>query len=295
MLRSPPPLRPGDVIRVVAPSSPFPREALLQGLAWLAMRYTLRVETSLFERDGFLAGPDAVRGAALASALRDPTARAVLCARGGYGATRLLPDLPWHELTRAPKWIVGFSDVTALHGAAAHAGVRSVHAPNVTGLGRSGTSAADRLALLRALEGGELPAWEGLDVLVRGEARGPLVGGNLAVLTALVGTPFLHVPRGAVLALEDVTERPYRIDRMLTTLRLAGVLERVAAVVCGEFTSCEPGPDGVTVDEVLARNLSPLGVPVVCGAPFGHGATNRAFVHGATARVSGGAVIVERG
>jgi muramoyltetrapeptide carboxypeptidase len=267
---------------------------LLQGLAWLATRYSLRAETSLFGRDGFLAGDDAQRGAAFAAALRDPEARAVFCARGGYGATRLLPGIPWDELERAPKWVIGFSDVTALHACAARAGVRSVHAPNVTGLSR-GVSASDRLALMRALEGGELGAWEGLRVLVAGEARGPIVGGNLAVLAALVGTPFLHVPRGAVLALEDVTERPYRIDRMLTSLRLAGVLERVAAIVCGEFTSCDPGPDGVTVDEVLARNLSPLGVPVVCGAPFGHGAINRAFVHGAPVRVSGGAVVLERG
>lgn len=287
MLRFPPPLRPGDVVRVVAPSSPFPRDELLAGLAWLGARYRLRADASLFAREGYLAGSDEARAASLTRALEDADARAIVCARGGYGATRIVDSVPWDLLASAPKWIVGFSDVTALHAAASSvAGVASVHGPNATGLARD-LSPRDRAALLACLEGRGAAMWSELRVVRGGDASGPAFGGNLAVLAALAGSRYLKPPRGAVLLLEDVTERPYRIDRMLTTLRLCGALEGLSAIVCGELTRCEPGPDGITAEEVLARSLAPLGIPVVLGAPFGHGAANASFVVGARARVWG--------
>ncbi len=283
----PPPLSPGDLVAVVAPSSPFPRDELLRGLAWLRSRYRIRILAGAFVRDGFLAGDDERRSRELAAALGDGEVRAVVAARGGYGALRLLECVSWDGFARRPKWIVGFSDVTVLHAMAWASGVASVHAPNATGLGRDCT-AAERAAFLSCLESPRDPrVWNGLKVLRRGTARGPMVGGNLALVHALAAAGRLRIPEGAVLALEDVTEAPYRVDRMLTSLRLGGYFARISAVVLGGFDRCTPGSDGRTVEDVLEDRLGDLGVPVVAGAPFGHGARNEAFVLGKDVQLDG--------
>lgn len=272
---------------VVAPAGPFDREELVRGLAWLRTRYRLTIRTSIFSRTGYLAGSDARRAEELGDAMERADVAAIVCARGGYGAMRILDRLPWETFAARPKWVIGFSDVTALHLAVNAHGVASVHSPNVTGLGRS-IGASERASLLAALEVPDAPArWDGLEILSPGTAEGPLLGGNLALVEAMAAAGRLRLPDGAVLALEDVTERPYRVDRMLTSLRLAGVFARAAAIVLGGFTQCEPGPDGVTIDEVLADRLGDLGIPVVRNAPFGHGAPNHAFVLGRRVRVEG--------
>jgi muramoyltetrapeptide carboxypeptidase len=285
-------LSPGDLVAVVAPSSPFPRDELLRGLAWLRSRYRIRVTSGAFSRDGFLAGTDERRTKELAAAIADDEVRAIVAARGGYGALRLLEHVSMEALARRPKWIVGFSDVTVLHAMAWGSGVASVHAPNVTGLGRDCTP-SERAAWLACVERPGAPrSWSGLRVLRAGRARGPIVGGNLALVHALAAAGRLRVPQGAVLALEDVTEAPYRVDRMLTSLRLGGHLARASAIVLGGFDRCTPGSDGRTVDEVLEDRLGDLGVPVVAGAPFGHGARNEAFVLGKDVHLDGSSLRV---
>jgi muramoyltetrapeptide carboxypeptidase len=283
----PPPLRPGDLVAVVAPSSPFPLRELWEGLGWLRGRYRLTMSPGALSRDAYLAGDDARRSAEFERALRNPDVRAIVAARGGYGATRIEASIPWRELADDPKWIVGFSDITALHADAWGVGVASIHAPNVTGLRMSATPRL-RAAWMAALE---RPAtervWHELDVLHAGSAAGTLVGGNLAVLHAMAAARRLALPRGAVLALEDVTERPYRIDRMLTSLRQGGYFENLAAIVFGDFVDCAPGPDARRVGEVVAERTHGLGIPVLGGAPFGHGAVNDAFVLGARAEIDG--------
>jgi muramoyltetrapeptide carboxypeptidase len=287
MLALPPPLAPGDLVAVVAPSSPFPREELLRGLAWLRLRYRLRMRPGILARDGFLAGSDARRRDELAHAMTDPEVKAIVAARGGYGAIRLIDTLPWEDFTRRPTWLVGFSDVTALHAMAWRAGVASVHAPNVTGLGRDATPAI-RARWLASLERPRAPhSWPGLRVLQPGSAAGPIVGGNLSLVHAMAAAGRLVVPEGAMLALEDVTESPYRIDRMLTSLRLGGYFARAAGLVFGGFDRCSPGTDGRTADEVIEERTADLGVPVLAGAPFGHGLRNDAFVLGSAARIEG--------
>lgn len=291
-IRFPAPLRAGSVVAVVAPSGPFPREELLRGLAWLRTRYTLRLRSDLLgARAGYLAGDDARRGAELRAALEDPGVDAVFAARGGYGAMRVLDVVDWRAFAARPKWIVGFSDVTALHLTALAAGVASVHGPNVTGFGRE-PSVRERAAVLRALERPREPVTcSGLEVLHRGApARGVVVGGNLTLVASMAAAGRLVVPAGAVLVLEDVTEKPYRIDRMLTALALGGHLAKASAIVFGGFTECGPGPDGVTALDVLRDLTRDLGVPVLAGAPFGHEAPNDAFVHGRVAAVDGGAL-----
>jgi muramoyltetrapeptide carboxypeptidase len=283
----PPPLRPGSLVAVVAPASGFDRQELFRGLAWLATRYRLRIDQRVLGRAGFLAGTDASRAAVLSEAMLDPAVEAILCARGGYGCMRILDALPWDRFVERPKSIVGFSDITALHLVACARGIASVHGPNVTGLGRSIT-AAERASLIATLEGGALAPWTGLEAIVPGEASGPIVGGNLALVEALAAAGRLVVPKGAILALEDVTERPYRIDRMLTSLLLGGHLARAGAIVFGGFTQCDPGADGVTVEEVLRDRTGMLGIPVFQRAPFGHGAPNHAFRHGEGVRLHDG-------
>lgn len=290
-MRFPPPLAPGDRVAVVAPSSPFDPAELERGLAWLRARYEVVVSDDVRARAGYLAGDDARRGAELAAAMQDTRARAIVVARGGYGAMRILANLPWDAWAAQPSWLVGFSDVTALHVEAQRRSVASVHGAHVTGLGRDAHDGV-RATWRAALETPGAPrAWEGLEIVHAGPAAtGPIVGGNLALLEAMAAAGRDVVPRGAVLALEDVTERPYRIDRMLTSLRLSGALGRAAAIVMGDFDKCDPGPDGVRAFEVLRERTCDLGVAVLAGAPFGHAARNDAFVLGAPVTVAGDAV-----
>lgn len=277
------PLAPGSTVAIVAPSSGFDREELFRGLAWLGTRYRLRIRSKILARHGYLAGVDAERTAALAEAMLDPSVDAILCARGGYGATRILDALPWDAFAAAPKRLVGFSDITALHLVAQERGLESIHGPNVTGLGRS-IGPAERLALLATLEDLPLSSWS-VARLVPGDAEGPIIGGNLALVEAMAATGQLPSLDGAVVALEDVTERPYRIDRMLTALRPH--LRRASAIVFGQFTQCSPGPDGMTVEEVLRERTADLGIPVATGAPFGHGKPNHAFPLGRVVTLRG--------
>jgi muramoyltetrapeptide carboxypeptidase len=285
-LRAPAPLRPGSVVGVVAPASRFDRDELFCGLAWLQTRYRLRIDARILDRTGYLAGTDETRASVLERAMLDPEIDAIICARGGYGAMRILDRLPWEQFAARPKWLVGFSDVTALHLVANAHGIATVHGPNVTGLGRSIT-ASERASLIAVLEGGSIRPWAGLDVLAPGEARGCVVGGNLALVEAMAAAGRLVIPERAILALEDVTERPYRIDRMLTSLLLGGHLARASGIVFGGFTQCEPGPDGVTAADVLRERTRGLGIPVVAHAPFGHGAPNHSFPLGRSATLRG--------
>jgi muramoyltetrapeptide carboxypeptidase len=283
----PPALRPHDVIAVVAPAGPVDKDEFWRGMAWLRGRYRLRVSSAIFSRAGYLAGDDARRGGELARAMVDPEARAILAARGGYGTMRVMEGLPWDALAKAPKWLLGFSDVTALHACAWARGIASVHGPSVRSFATA--SVGERAAWLAAVERPTaVRVWRGLRVVHAGPlAKGPIVGGNLALLEAMAAAGRLVVPAGAVLALEDVTERPYRVDRMLTALAAGGHLARASAIVLGAFTQCDAGDDGVTVDEVLSERTKALGIPVLAGAPFGHAAPNEAFVLGATAEVTG--------
>lgn len=291
------PLRPGDRVAVVAPSSPSDPDHLRAGVDRWRGHFALLDDPRPFARDGFLAGDDGHRADALLDALRDREVRALMVSRGGYGAMRVLEragDALLAALRDDPKPVVGFSDVTALHALWSRAGVRSVHATMVAAAGRGA-----EIDSLRAVLHGEAPArWEALDAWVpaREDVTGIARGGNLALIAALVGTPWALDLDGAVLFIEDIGEAPYRVDRMLTTLRLAGALRGVRAAVVGEFTNCRAGADGVTVEAVLRGRLGDLGVPVLAGAPFGHGAHHAPWVQGGAVTVTpDGALVHEDG
>jgi muramoyltetrapeptide carboxypeptidase len=222
-------------------------------------------------RTGYFAGADEARASDLNEALRDRRIDGVWCLRGGYGAIRVLDRIDWSALRGHPKPILGYSDVTALHGAIARqAGIVSYHAPTA----RTTLSAFSRASLERAVSRGEdsCGVAEHARVLRPGRARGRLEGGNLAVFAALVGTPYLPPLEGAILVLEDINEAVYRVDRMLAQLRLAGALHGVRAIVFGQCTNCpEEADDGArTLDDVLLELADWLRVPCLAGVPIGH-------------------------
>lgn len=283
----PPPLRPGDALRVVAPASPFDARLVWRALGWLSERYQVRYTRGIFSRSGYLAGDDRRRREELWSALNEPGVAAVLAARGGYGISRFAHELDWTVLRRRPRWLVGFSDVTALHVEAATQRVLSLHACNVTALGRG--DHCGRTDLVRTLEApmGQR-VWRGLTVLRPGRAHGTTFGGNLALLHACAAAGRLVPPPGAIWVVEDVGERPYRLDRMLTTLRVGGYLDGAVAVVLGELCGCGPGLDGKAAESVLGELLAPLGIPIAAGAPIGHGRRNEPLVLGAPAFLDAG-------
>ena len=280
-------LRTGSRIAVIAPSSPFDVPAFERGIARLRERYDVSYGAGVLARKGFLAGDDGRRLAELHEALRDPAVEAIVAARGGHGATRLLDRIDVAEIAAQPKLLVGFSDVTALHAAWLRAGVRAIHGPMVAALGGGGGERVARW--IAAVEGARPDALRGLTAIAGGVAEGPLIGGNLAVLCALCGTPYAPPVDRAVLFLEDVGERPYRIDRMLTTLRHSGWLARAAGVALGAFTDAEPGTDGTSVEDVLEERLGSLGIPVVRGVPAGHVDDNLELPLGARVRLDAGA------
>ena len=279
-----PALHPRDRVAVVAPASSFDRASFDTGLALIGARYDAAYGPGLFERHRYLAGDDARRLGELTAALADPGVRALFCARGGYGATRLLARLGDGAPTGAPKPLVGFSDITALHLWLQAHGRVSLHAPVLTQLGRLPAATCQRLFDL--LESPTpAPPLRATHTYVGGRAEGPLLGGNLSVVTRVLGTPFMPALEGAVLLLEDQGERPYRLDRMWTHLELAGVFARVSGIVLGTFTGCEERDAQYSSAEVLRELAQGTGLPCAAGFPIGHGDVNEPVPLGVRVRL----------
>ena len=226
----------------------------------------------------------------LHGAFADPSVAAVMAIRGGYGVLPLLDGVDWDLLGAHPKLLVGLSDITPLlNGMVERAGVTSLHGPVAVGLGgRIASESVDRLVAAMTGEGdleplsadGSVDDW----CLSPGVARGRVRGGNLSLIAATLGTPFQVQANGCILLLEDVGEPPYRIHRLLTQLRLAGILGLCSGIGFGELIGCEP-PDGVgySLRDVVRDAVADLPVPVLWGLPFGHGDRCEAFAIGARA------------
>ena len=272
-LRRPPPLAPGARVALVSPAGPLRGASDLERAIGNveAMGWEPIVGVNVLARRGYFAGSDGERLTDLDRALRDPGIDGVWCARGGYGSMRLLDALDYAAITRRPKALLGFSDITALHAAIeTRSGIATFHAPTARGVLSAFSRDSLRRAVIDATDScGAMPAAR---TIRGGVAEGRLAGGNLALLVGLLGTPYFPALDGAILVLEDIGEAVYRLDRMLTQLRLAGALARVAGIVFGAFTDCpETSEDGVRrLDEVLDEAASAAGVPAVAGAPFGH-------------------------
>lgn len=281
----PPRLKAGDTVGLVIPSSaqwdPMTVDILLDSLAALGLKGKLGQH--VFDRRGYFAGRDEDRARDLNAMFADPQVNAIHCIRGGWGAARLLPLLDWAAIAKSPKILVGYSDITALL-LALHAktGLVTFHGPN----GSSAWNTFNVDWMKRVLWNGEAAVFanakEADDTLVPvknrtrtitgGRARGRLLGGNLTVLTTIIGSGYLPDFRGSILFLEDVEEAPYRLDRMFTQLKLAGILSQLKGVVWGTCDGCKPGEGfgSLTIPDVLNDHLASLGVPAFYGAMIGH-------------------------
>lgn len=287
-------LPPGSLIGVVAPAGPVDAEQLAQVPALYARHgYRCRIFPGCHLRSGYLAGDDGARLADLHAALADDEVAALHALRGGYGCMRLLDGVDNALLRARPKLLIGYSDLTALHALWARAGLPTLHAPMAAPgplpASADPARAGDADALFALLQGGLLagavlaPVRAPTPLHVPGVAEGRLVGGNLSLVAALLGTPWAWDARGALLFLEDVNEEPYRVDRLLTQLRLAGVLDAAAGFVLGSFTKAAAPTD--LMHEMLAR----LGKPLLAGWPGGHGTPNRPLPLGLRARLDSSA------
>jgi muramoyltetrapeptide carboxypeptidase LdcA involved in peptidoglycan recycling/CubicO group peptidase (beta-lactamase class C family) len=234
----------------------------------------------------YLAAPDAVRAADVRAALCTPGVAAAISARGGYGCARLLPALADVDLRVDPRWIVGYSDITALHLWSFGQGVASIHGPLVAGLGGADDATFD--ALMTLLRTGVAPSFAGLRATSGQSAAGRLIGGNLSIVASLVGTPWLPSFRGELVFFEEIAEARYRVDRLFTQIVQSGALDGVAGIALGRFSPIAAESEAEVL-EVALECLRPLGVPIVCGVEAGHQGINLPLLFGATYVLDGSA------
>lgn len=300
---APPRLRPGDRVGIVAPSGPVRADALAKGVRALeSAGFRVVMGRHVGDRRGHLAGSDAARAADFNRMLRDPDIRCVLMARGGYGALRIASSVDWAAMRRDPKVFAGFSDATLFHlGFALRAGVRTLHGPNVAGLG---SGRAGELRRWLAWTTDPRPAAVVRTYAAAGRIAGPsgassgrVLGGNLVLAHYAATSGLLPALRGRLLFLEEVNEPPYKIDGMLASLRNGGWLRGVRGVALGAFTKCVPRPGRreLPVATVLREHLAELGVPVWRGIRAGHGRVNLPLPFGARATLARGKLTYDEG
>ncbi len=272
-LNLPQALKPGATLGVVAPSSPFDRDQFLCGAEVLeAMGFHLVVEDVIHAKQAYLAGSDRSRADLLNRMFADPDIDGIIAARGGYGAMRILSLLDAERISRHPKVFVGFSDITViLNFLVERCGMVAFHGPTVTTLGNGDTATRNRF-LTALTERAPLRIEAARDQVIRsGNARGPFLCGNLTLLCHLTGTPFQPDLSGRILMIEDQGESPYRIDRMLTQMVMAGCFDRLAGLAVGTFTHCG---SAAAIGEIIADRLGQVDFPILAGFEVGHDAVN---------------------
>ena len=285
----PPKLQPGDTVGVIAPSGSFERERLLPGLAYLRQQgFCVREGESLYAQDRYLAGTDQARADDVHAMFADPDIKGIFVARGGYGAARILDRLDWALIAQNPKALVGLSDTTALQlGIYARTDLIAFSGLSLcSDVTAEGLHPETENALWAAVCSHRF-ARINLTPIREGEVNGPLIGGCLSLVVSLAGTPFFPKFDGAVIALEDVNEPPYRIDRMLNQLAMTGAFDRAAGVVFGEFVGCEPerASEG-QLEDVIEDFATRVSCPVYCDLPYGHGKARRVLPIGLNVRIA---------
>ncbi len=269
---TPRPLRHGDRIAVLSPASIIKPQVVYAALPALTDHgWTAYVGQHTFDRWGTYAGTDEDRYSDLETALLDPATRAIICSRGGYGAVHLLDRLNRLPLRDDPKWIVGYSDISALHALMTAHGIRSIHAPMCKHIGSSQGKDPDSRRLFSILSGSFDPVGIPAHPLNRqGSSTARLTGGNLAVIAGLISTPFDVITPGSILFIEDIAEPIYKIERILYNLRLSGILAGLRGLIVGQFTEYTPDRDNESMESMISRLVADYDYPVAFGAPVGH-------------------------
>jgi muramoyltetrapeptide carboxypeptidase len=275
----PPRLKPGDTIGIAAPAGSFDRESFSQGLSVVeSLGFRTRVCDEIFEKTGYLAGPDAMRAQLLNQLFEDPEIQGIICARGGFGSLRILPLVDFDAIRKNPKVFMGFSDITALlTSITTRSGLVSFHGPVVTSL--AGASDMTSNTLFSAISSDrplEVQPAHGA-VIQAGRAQGAVTGGNLATLCHLLGTSFQAGFKDRILLLEDRGEAPYRIDRMVSQMKLAGCFKGIVGLVLGSFEKCGD-PDGIY--HIFEEHFRDVHIPILAGFDIGHGKQNTTIPFG---------------
>ncbi|MEI6065216.1 MAG: LD-carboxypeptidase [Pseudanabaena sp. ELA748] len=281
-------INPSQKVRVIAPSGALREwERFEQGLKiWRDRGYELIIPEDLSQPWGYLAGTDEQRCQQLITAWNDPDSVAIACARGGYGSMRLLEKLDWQLLSDRPKWLIGFSDITALlWGFAKHKNLGGLHAPVITTLGNEPPRSQQQL--FDWLEGKINSITLSGIGLQTGQATGVLLPSNLTLATHIIGTNICPDLENVILAIEDVSEAPYRVDRMLTHWRGSGHLQKFKGIAIGRFSQADVSTPSFTMEEVWRDRLSDLGIPIVINLPFGHDGENAPLPVGCIAEIDG--------
>ena len=293
----PPALQPGDTIRLIA-TARYVQEELVQSTEERLRKEGFQVQQgkNLMARHFQFAGTDAQRKADLQTAMDDPAVKAIFVMRGGYGSHRILEGLDFQGIKTHPKWLVGFSDVTAIHGLFQSEGIATLHAAMPSTYYQSSEEVVAKIpGILKAGQGTD---WvlETHEMSIPGEAEGRLVGGNLSVLNSILGTECFPVKEGDILMIEDLDEMLYHVDRMMLQLSRAGVLKKLSGLVIGGFSAMRDNtehfgfskddPFGMSAEEIILGYVKELGIPVMVGAPVGHIHENRPMVLGAGVKLS---------
>jgi len=280
----PPFLQPGDTIYITAPAKAIEESVVLEAKKTLeTWGLNVRVAPHCLGRAAYFSGTDAERLADFQHGLDDPSIKAILCARGGYGCVRIVEELDWTAFQQNPKWIVGFSDVTVFHQKINQLGVESIHA--IMPLGFTEGSMEAKETLHKALFGESIileasPVKENC----MGTAKGSLIGGNMTIIYSLIGTELSYTFKNKILFIEDIGEHIYKVDRMLHAFKLAGIFNQISGLILGGFTEMEDTdvPFGKTIEELILEQVVDLGIPVAFNVPIGHIPDNQAVVVGRT-------------
>jgi muramoyltetrapeptide carboxypeptidase len=275
-------MKPGDLIGVCSPAGPVEEEELRPGIKALeSLGFRVYLSSHCLMKKAYLAGADELRLRDLHGLFQDDKVRAIICARGGYGSLRLFERIDFDLIRKHPKILVGYSDITALLLAVyKRAHLVTIHGPVLRDMTKNHGLNLGSLTKLMTSRESVTMRFEGAKVLMEGLAAGKLLGGNLSLITHLLGTSFMPSLQGALLFLEERGEAPYRVDRMLTHLRLSGLLNKCAGVMTGSFQDCgEPS----TVEALIRERLGDLHLPMMIGLPIGHGEVNTALPIGVKA------------
>jgi muramoyltetrapeptide carboxypeptidase len=278
----PPFLQPGDTIYITAPAKAIEESVVLEAKKTLeTWGLNVRVAPHCLGRAAYFSGTDAERLADFQHGLDDPSIKAILCARGGYGCVRIVEELDWTAFQQNPKWIVGFSDVTVFHQKINQLGVESIH--GIMPLGFTEGSMEAKETLHKALFGESIileasPVKENC----MGTAKGSLIGGNMTIIYSLIGTELSYTFKNKILFIEDIGEHIYKVDRMLHAFKLAGIFNQISGLILGGFTEMEDTdvPFGKTIEALISEQVSNLGIPVAFNFPIGHISDNQAVVVG---------------